>query len=144
MEPWLAVPAWMRTRLPRFSCMGGSKRVVCVARHCPCDCVPGLDPGGVTPGRQRPIYWGRVWRCWFVANLLWESWTSDLFVAPDHHLCRSVHADLAGPGVSLSEWWAGIVHHAQSATTSHQHSTSPNDDTGSGYCTGTAAGHRVC
>ena len=99
--------------------MGGSERVVRVACYCPCDCMSGLDPGGATPGRQRPIHWGRFWWRRFVANLLWEPWASHLFVAPDHRLCRSVHADIAGPGVHLSERWAGLVNHAQSTTASH-------------------------
>src|SRR5262245_43873158 len=139
MVPWLAVSAWMPVRLPRFSCMGGSECVIRVACYRPCGCMPGLDPGGITPGGQRPIHWGCFWWRRFVANLLWKSRSSHLFVAPDYRFCCSVHADIAGPGLSLSERRAGLVNHVQSPTASNCHGTSPSDDTGSGD--GTDSGH---
>src|SRR6266446_7097580 len=129
MVPWLAGPAWMPTPLPSCSCMGGSKRVFRIARDCTCDRIPGLDPRGVAAGRERPIHRGGFWRGQLVADLLWESWPSDVSLAPDGRLCGTVHAHVVGPGVHVIGWWPGFINYRQNATTSDRHGTGAYDAT---------------
>src|SRR6266446_6859223 len=110
MVPWLAGPAWMPTPLPSCSCMGGSKRVFRIARDCTCDRIPGLDPRGVAAGRERPIHRGGFWRGQLVADLLWESWPSDVSLAPDGRLCRTVHAHVAWLSVHVIGCYHRDIH----------------------------------
>jgi protein translocase SecG subunit len=72
-----------------------------------------------------------------------QTFFGNLFVTPDHRVCGSVHADLAGPGIPLREWRAGLFHHAQN-TTRNRHGAGPGDAARAGHCPGAGSEPRVC